>query len=288
MKKKFIPVNFPDKKFQLVVRHNTCATPTGQLHSQFREIELHYFTEGKGAFLIGNRLHSVSGGTFLVVHRHELHNIVEVEKSATLKYYSIYFTAKILDSYKDFKPYMLKNIFKCRPDYPHVLALKPAEKFEVDYLVRSMFKDFEKKEEAWKESLIVQLVRLSILANRAMLAKPEKDKSLKKEEDIQRVLEHIDKNITKELFVDNIASEVGLSPNYLSFKFKKVLGLNLKDYISEKKINEAKIMLERNPEEKIISIAYDLSFKDLSHFNHTFKKLAGTSPSSYRKLAVNG
>ncbi len=287
MKRKFIPVKFPNKDFQLVVRKNAYFSPSGQLHSQFREIEIHYFTEGKGTYLINNKLYDVAGGSLLIIHRNELHNIVSVGKSYPLKFYSIYFTAKTFDNFKDFKPYLLKNIFRCRPDFVHVLNMKENKAFEIDYLVRSMFGDYEKKEQAWKEALIVQLVRLVILANRAMSQNPAKENKLRKKEDMQKVLDYIEKNILKELFVENIASEVGLSPNYLSFKFKRALGMNLKNYINARKINEAKKILERTPPEKIISIAYSLSFKDLSHFNHTFKKFAGLSPSSYRKLVLN-
>ena len=104
------------------------------------------------------------------------------------------------------------------------------------------------------------------------------------EEIIQKVLMYIDKNIAAKISLSALADEAGLSPNYLCFKFKKVIGLNMKEYIIAKRINEAKKKLENNPAVKVLAIALEVGFKDLSHFNHVFKRLTGFTPTAYRKI----
>jgi AraC-like DNA-binding protein len=47
------------------------------------------------------------------------------------------------------------------------------------------------------------------------------------------------------------------------------------------RIEKAKILLGNN-DLRISEIAYDVGFQTLTHFNRTFRKLVGRSPTDYR------
>jgi AraC-like DNA-binding protein len=53
-------------------------------------------------------------------------------------------------------------------------------------------------------------------------------------------------------------------------------------YLNDLRIDHAKHLLETT-DKQIIRISLDSGFNDLSHFNRTFKKIVGSSPSEYRK-----
>lgn len=83
--------------------------------------------------------------------------------------------------------------------------------------------------------------------------------------------------------VKYFASQLNLSPNYLSDLLSKHSGKSTQEHIHLKLIGRAKDMLwgTNNP---ISSIAYDLGFEHPSHFTKLFKNRTGYSPKEYRNL----
>jgi AraC family L-rhamnose operon transcriptional activator RhaR len=92
----------------------------------------------------------------------------------------------------------------------------------------------------------------------------------------------IDGNFNKELTLNQIARQAGYQPNYFCRIFREYTGLPLFEYIIHRRIEQAMILL-RSTDDKILSIAYDCGFNDLSHFNRCFKKTSGLTPREYRK-----
>lgn len=91
------------------------------------------------------------------------------------------------------------------------------------------------------------------------------------------ILKHIDKKITPE----QIASEIGLTPAYLSTVFHQSAGITIVEYIQRSKINEAKkILVSSN--DKISKIANKLEFSTPSYFCRVFEKIVGETPQQYR------
>jgi AraC-like DNA-binding protein len=52
-------------------------------------------------------------------------------------------------------------------------------------------------------------------------------------------------------------------------------------YIIRKKIEKAQLLLV-STENLVKDIAYFLSFEDVTHFHHTFRKVTGMSPIAYK------
>jgi AraC-like DNA-binding protein len=77
------------------------------------------------------------------------------------------------------------------------------------------------------------------------------------------------------------AGRANISKGYLCLTFKKQIGLSIIEYLTEHRIQHA-IQLLQDTDDKILSIALDSGFGDLSHFNRIFKKLNHLSPSAYR------
>lgn len=98
---------------------------------------------------------------------------------------------------------------------------------------------------------------------------------------INDVIHYVRENYQKRLTVEEIASEVGLSSEYLSTKFRKVTGILLPTYINQHKITEAKELLHFT-DMSLGEIAEYLSFSSQSYFQTTFKKITGDTPMEYR------
>ena len=83
--------------------------------------------------------------------------------------------------------------------------------------------------------------------------------------------------------VKYFASQLNLSPNYLSDLLNKYTGRPTQEHIHLQLIHKAKTFLW-STEKSISEIAYQLGFEHPSHFNKLFKSKTGKTPSEYRQL----
>lgn len=97
--------------------------------------------------------------------------------------------------------------------------------------------------------------------------------------EIHACINYIDKHLHEKLTVENVAIAMGYSKSWLPRKFKKETGIALTDYITSKKIEEAKILLRSNTPQNIV--AYSLGFCSQSHFIQQFKKYCGITPNQF-------
>ncbi len=103
---------------------------------------------------------------------------------------------------------------------------------------------------------------------------------------LNKILLYIDEHFTEKITLDKLANMAGMSPNYFSSFFKKISGIALWDYINSKRIDTAARMIRNEKIDKnILQIAYDSGFHNTAHFNKTFKKMTGMTPSEYKKNA---
>lgn len=98
---------------------------------------------------------------------------------------------------------------------------------------------------------------------------------------IKKVKGYIDKNIRKNIALEYVAKYANMSIYHLSRAFKKELGINFSNYITEKKMELAKDMLI-NTDMPIVRIAMELSYRESNYFSKVFKKTIGVTPSEYR------
>ena len=74
-----------------------------------------------------------------------------------------------------------------------------------------------------------------------------------------------------------------LSPVYFSGMFKREVGQNFSEYVTDYRIKKAKDLLKRS-NLSILEISDAVGFKDPKYFSKIFKKAAGITPAEYRKI----
>lgn len=104
---------------------------------------------------------------------------------------------------------------------------------------------------------------------------------------IERAKFHIEKNILRNLTLDDIAAKSFVSSCYLSRAFKKITGIGFSNYIAMRKIAIAKSLLQFS-DLKVNTIALELAYQDANYFCRIFKKETGMAPSDYRKIVTSG
>jgi AraC family transcriptional activator of pobA len=86
--------------------------------------------------------------------------------------------------------------------------------------------------------------------------------------------------------VSVLASQLSISPRYLSDMLKQETGKTAIDLIHIYLVNEAKNRLTGH-DQNISEIAYELGFENLPYFSRLFKKETGVSPNQFKKRLVN-
>ncbi|GAB2789344.1 helix-turn-helix transcriptional regulator [Rhabdobacter roseus] len=98
---------------------------------------------------------------------------------------------------------------------------------------------------------------------------------------VGRFQEMVEKNFRQLHEVQQYATELHVSPDYLSKTVKKHLGVSAGEYIMEKLLLEAKRLLVFTPMSSK-EISYHLHLEDPSYFGRIFKRKTGLTPNEYR------
>ncbi|NBD23538.1 response regulator [Paenibacillus glycinis] len=89
----------------------------------------------------------------------------------------------------------------------------------------------------------------------------------------------------EDLSLERVAAAVDRNPFYASKLFKAHCGMNYIDYLTECRMETAKLLM-RETEKSLKEITYDIGYHDPNYFSRVFKKIVGTSPTDYRKLLL--
>lgn len=100
---------------------------------------------------------------------------------------------------------------------------------------------------------------------------------------LKRAVDYMNKNYQESITLEDIANYAGMNPSALCRYYKKNTGKTMFEYLAELRISyAAKLLINKNM--SITQIAYDCGYNNLSHFNRQFKSIVGKTPSEYCKL----
>lgn len=100
---------------------------------------------------------------------------------------------------------------------------------------------------------------------------------------IAKTVLYIRKHLNEVIELEKLAEISCLSKDHFIRLFKKELGTTPLQYINQKKIEKAQLLLITE-ELAVKEIAFQLAFEDYSYFNRLFKKITGVTPQEYRRL----
>lgn len=134
---------------------------------------------------------------------------------------------------------------------------------------------------AWEEisiNLAARAIRLA--GDRA----PAEDASPSTIARVTRVLRMIERQNDTGLALGDLARQAGLSPYHFLRIFEMLTGLTPHQYILRSRLRQAAVHLAAGSE-KVLDIALDCGFGDVSNFNRAFRAEFGASPREFRKSA---
>lgn len=99
---------------------------------------------------------------------------------------------------------------------------------------------------------------------------------------VVRICDYIADNFREEIDSADIAAAAAIHPKYAMSVFKKSTGMTLNDYVNLMRLSYAQALLMQD-DANVLQVAMDSGFGSLSAFNKSFRKIAGMSPSDFRR-----
>jgi two-component system response regulator YesN len=132
------------------------------------------------------------------------------------------------------------------------------------------------------EALAEVMERLEIMLNKDGKKPEEQTDEELNPSVLESIIEEIRKNYKDNITLTKLAERYNISAGHLSSLLKEELGMPFSEYITSKRIQRAKELLD-DESLSVDAIAREVGYKDYFYFTKVFKKAVGISPSKYRK-----
>ena len=102
---------------------------------------------------------------------------------------------------------------------------------------------------------------------------------------LRKALVHIKDNYQEHLSLPVLASHACISASHLCYLFRTELDTTFKSLLGSIRIEQAKQLLSGDTNDAITKISLDVGFRDLSHFERTFRRLVGLNPREFKRIS---
>jgi AraC-like DNA-binding protein len=250
------------------------------------ELEFLLVSSGKALFQIDTNDYEVQAGQGIFINSGELHAGYPVDGSAcTFK--AIVFSTALLQngSFDLIQTKYLEPLIKSR--YSFSRHLTGAQEWERELLQRlSEAADAALQHlPAYEMTVKSDLYRVFSLVVRNSTTVPptsESNPDSYRIEKLKKALKFMQDNSAKKLSTMDIAAHLNISEGHFCRLFKQYFKRTPVEYLNYYRISRAARLL-KDTELKVLEIAMDVGFDNLSYFIGTFKHYMGVTPSKYRK-----
>ena len=99
---------------------------------------------------------------------------------------------------------------------------------------------------------------------------------------VRQAMAYLHEHYAQPISREDLARHVNMNEDYLTFCFRKELGMTPIAYLNRYRINRAKQLLATRPL-NITEVALEVGFYDHSYFSRVFRREVGMSPDAYRR-----
>jgi AraC-like DNA-binding protein/quercetin dioxygenase-like cupin family protein len=258
------------------------------LHSHLG-YEWYLCLSGSGAFIAGDRVHTVRPGTLIIVKPMSLHLPRSVPEEPFHRY--------VLTIDREF----LERLWAGGGPYGGQISrwLPPAGSDSVLWQLNArqllslqeamslLEREIEEKRDCFElavQSLLLQMfVGLERLKTEPA---PVEYYNGDRKRLVEGILGFLTEHYREQVHTEDLCRRFHLSRSYLHRIFKQETGVSMNEFLIAYRINKAKELL-KNGGDPLAEVAAAVGFQDLSHFCHMFKRLAGMTPGRFRSTQAS-
>ena len=258
-----------------------CSIPDGfacvpmHWHSEF---ELNYIREGSAEFICGEEKFNSSKGDIVITQPNILHSIYPHENTRQV-YDTLVFSSELFGGSEQDRYFAecIRPMINGSMRLPIRITSGHHYYAELSLLAENIFSCAR-----GDSPQLDMLLRSEIMRFFWLLETEAKDAIVHTDSVIRPALEYIAEHYSECITISRLAAAVHLSESYFMNRFKEYVGLSAIEYISHFRIEKACKELA-GTKKSVMEIAFECGFSNLSNFNRQFRRIAGCSPTEYRK-----
>ena len=265
--------------------HIFTSTEKGGIEAHTHDfIEIIYMLSGHAEQYVNDEVYHVSRGDLLFLNYGATHRF---SSEAPFSYVNICFdpavlAGAIITPENAFAVLQLTAFAEIRMESDNgVVSFGVSEREEIEFLLSSMQREYERKTAGWNTVLesYMNVLLIHILRKLTVVSSTE----TRRDDEMWRALsDYIDRNLGAELSLSALAGKCFYNPSYFSRVFKERFGMSLTEYVSRRKIEQI-ISLARDQSLSVEELAMRAGFSSKSTMYRTFQKVKGISFSEFRK-----
>ncbi|MFE5318847.1 AraC family transcriptional regulator [Paenibacillus sp. NPDC056579] len=251
------------------------------IHHYHNGFEFDFFVKADLDIFVKDTKYTIRDGDFFFINEYEIHRIFYHPNRAYARY--------VINFSKDFIRSMLREsgleevLEWMVTQGPRKVETKPEQRSKVIALFDSLVKSYERNRQTGDPlaQAKVKLHLLLLLIQFKELAQVQPPPAAYNPH-IKELIRYIDDHYMNPITLEQLQQEFQLSKYYISHLFKETTHFTVFEYILNRRIVEAKKLLEHT-ELPIIQVAMSCGFNNLQHFYRIFQRHVQLTPLQYRK-----
>ncbi|CCU78927.1 Transcriptional regulator, AraC family [Halanaerobium saccharolyticum subsp. saccharolyticum DSM 6643] len=241
---------------------------------------------GSGEFFIKDNNYNMTSKSIFLIDKFDIHKTLVKKNSANYDRFVLQMKGPFLKNNCIFEKYdfHLTDIFKKNIKY---IKLKDQDYKKIKYLTEKIIMESTKKKYMFQPIVHAYLLEMVVIIDRIIEIETKysnkNDKKTNPNLQLAEIIAYINQNYKNKITLQNIAEKLYISKYYLSHFFKDSTGFTVIEFVNNKRIMEAQKLLIKSSE-NITDIAVNVGFNSLTHFERTFKKINGITPTQYRGI----
>ena len=163
---------------------------------------------------------------------------------------------------------------------PYVVSLSGKEAVQVRLLMKEIYEDVKTKPVYWYKKMLCEIWDLIIIIYRSGHRNLEEPKIYP---ELKEALDYVEANFRSDINIKALCKQLDISVSYLAHIFQDEIGMGLRHYIIQRRIAEAKLLLNSRHQE-VRAITREIGYQDLRLFLNQFKLYTGMTPEEYRSV----
>ena len=194
------------------------------------------------------------------------------------------------EAFKTIMNQMIQLFSECRPSRQQ--AVNACN--NLYYFITSLIEDWGEQDFPYAVDIVGQLNRMANLSTVLTWLEGFRDQVVRVLEDhqearrdrlVELALEYVKEHYQEKITLSQAAAALNVSQGHLSSTFKKQMGKNFSDYVTEMKIEKARELIE-SYQYMMYEISDMLGFDTQYYFSAVFKKITGYTPKEYENMVV--
>jgi AraC-like DNA-binding protein/quercetin dioxygenase-like cupin family protein len=254
-------------------------------------VELVYVLEGNAMHEMSGITYELRSGDVFVIEPNIYHSYKGADRSEAIVFNVLFrldllqrelHLLKEIPSFLDFF-YIAPFLRKTATFYPH-LTVAGRYKLQFEAHLNSLLREMQDRDSAYRLVIKTRFIECLVHLSRYYLVHDQPQAySLTDEQWIQSIVSLVEHHYNQPFTLEQLSKLCGMSVPSFTVKFKTVTKKTFVEFKHDIQIREAcRMIAESN--RKILDIAQEAGFEDLSFFYKVFRKKMGMTPTQYRKF----